>query len=354
MIKIKSYDEKFENLYYTNFKKLEENIKLQNSLNFFFDEKVEVESFLKILISKNFNDITFQDKKETKMIKLYYNLKNHIINGNTFIKEYEEFCNTHSMLKNRIFKNLFCKYYIKRFDNIIKEYIKYDKITDKNDFREKILKQNGLQVCPYCNKNTIDFFEEDDNRKKSNKSGIRLRTTGDLDHVLNKHNYPLFALSLYNFVPSCLVCNRTFKGDDSIDLLNPYIESFDSYAKFCIDEEDTDKWIQALDGNIDTVKLKININTTDDELKKKIDNNIKKFRLNKIYNCCSYVAVDLLYKKHKIPKETIINLFNDGETINLNNVEKERFYNILIYGFDFTDDEQLKKPYAKLARDLIK
>lgn len=32
-----------------------------------------------------------------------------------------------------------------------------------------------------------------------------------LDHVLNKANHPLTALSLYNFVPSCYACNAKFK-----------------------------------------------------------------------------------------------------------------------------------------------
>jgi len=57
-------------------------------------------------------------------------------------------------------------------------------------------------TCPYCNLayNAVLF---------RGKDGL-LRPS--LDHFLDKSNYPMFALSLGNLIPSCHHCNSTLKG----------------------------------------------------------------------------------------------------------------------------------------------
>lgn len=65
----------------------------------------------------------------------------------------------------------------------------------------------GLTVCPYCNRHFI------------NNRGDKLGS--QMDHFYNKDNYPIFAVSLYNFVPSCGVCNRN-KGNKEFRI-NPFI-----------------------------------------------------------------------------------------------------------------------------------
>lgn len=70
-----------------------------------------------------------------------------------------------------------------------------------------------VSTCNYCNMSYINTFEYI-NKKDGTKE---TRRTYDLDHFIPKSKCSLFALCLYNFVPSCKVCNQ-LKSDD-IDFL---------------------------------------------------------------------------------------------------------------------------------------
>lgn len=58
-----------------------------------------------------------------------------------------------------------------------------------------------LHSCFYCEMSYVNVFTIDRGKKKH----------FDVDHVLPKSECPLLALSLFNFVPSCQVCNSRIK-----------------------------------------------------------------------------------------------------------------------------------------------
>ena len=62
-----------------------------------------------------------------------------------------------------------------------------------------------INTCFYCNRAYINSYETTASAKKRQF---------DLDHFIPKSECPLFALSLYNFVPSCQVCNSRIKNAD--------------------------------------------------------------------------------------------------------------------------------------------
>ena len=77
----------------------------------------------------------------------------------------------------------------------------------------------GVSVCPYCNRQYVTNYESDNDEK----------TSADLDHYYCKSRYPFLALSVYNFVPSCQICNTLFKGDKDFYLeehINPHKGTF--------------------------------------------------------------------------------------------------------------------------------
>ncbi len=87
--------------------------------------------------------------------------------------------------------------------------------------RSELLK---IRTCFYCNISYIDCFKND----KGNIVG-----QFDLDHFLPKSKYPIVGLSLFNFVPSCGVCNSGSKGATDIleidDVVNNKISPQDAY-----------------------------------------------------------------------------------------------------------------------------
>ena len=59
----------------------------------------------------------------------------------------------------------------------------------------------GLNVCPYCNTQYTFTIKTS-----------RGRTRPQYDHFFKKSKHPYFALSFYNLIPSCYVCNANLKG----------------------------------------------------------------------------------------------------------------------------------------------
>lgn len=103
------------------------------------------------------------------------------------------------------------------FENL---YVKFRRSITGGKFIEKV----ALNVCPYCNRNYIYNFNEDSSTK----------TTAQLDHFYDKSSYPYLAVSLYNLIPSCGTCNLRKSKKDTLEkpILNPYLDSFDDFAKF--------------------------------------------------------------------------------------------------------------------------
>ena len=80
----------------------------------------------------------------------------------------------------------------------------------------------GVTVCPYCNRSYIFTVEKEARNGKARPQ---------YDHFFPKSKYPYLAVSMYNLVPSCAVCNSgksnvdSFK-DQKVQYLNPYVEGY--------------------------------------------------------------------------------------------------------------------------------
>lgn len=116
---------------------------------------------------------------------------------------------------------------LKELDEIFKYTKCYDRmIADFFWRRSDMLK---IHTCYYCDMAYINVYScqnEDGKLKKMRQF--------DLDHYLPKALCPCLALSLFNFVPSCQVCNSRIKGDrlptvdsEELKVLSPTSDSND-------------------------------------------------------------------------------------------------------------------------------
>ena len=129
-------------------------------------------------------------------------------------------------------KNEFEEEIITPLDNYIKKINKDYKLTEifdykrmeKDNWRNKILADINIEVCPYCNRQFIN---------KYNYKGDE-RVTADLDHFIIKSKFPLFSLSLFNFIPSCQICNSRMKGQRLSDVVYPFADGFDDDCYFSL------------------------------------------------------------------------------------------------------------------------
>ncbi len=166
--------------------------------------------------------------------------------------------------------------------------------------RDTILEKLNVGVCPYCNRNYVDTFEDKEEDKK-------IRSNASLDHFLNKSTYPFLALSLYNFIPSCSVCNSRFKGYKNKEIINPYFEEYGEDCKFKINFKSAEEVI----GINQNLEIKLNINeSAKNDLKTKISNSNKLFRIESIYQNHGKQASEILEKKQRYTDKYINDIYN--------------------------------------------
>ena len=156
-----------------------------------------------------------------------------------------------------------------------------------------------LEVCPYCNKEYIPIT----------KTNNRFRA--EIDHFFPKATYPYLSCSLFNLIPSCLVCNHhkneiynKYNHQGNIQLtIYPYTEGFEE-----IDGDGKIKknaFFKAIPGSGDLYKskeieLKYNNPLLEDKMKKSND----AFLIEELYNTCTTELEDLLtrYRNYAEPK----------------------------------------------------
>lgn len=185
----------------------------------------------------------------------------------------------------------------------------------------------GLLVCPYCNRNYVN------NRGKAFGS--------EMDHFYNKKKYPMFAISLYNFIPSCSTCNR-IKGIKELKI-NPFLRNDTNRIKFDI-TIDVDGYkidfIHDLNGNV-TDKNNI------EELKK----DVITLRLDEAYEIHDIEIKEMVERERKFGseyREFLKKIFPEE------GFELEKKIDVLIYGdVVFTPDEELvNKSLGKFKKDV--
>lgn len=82
----------------------------------------------------------------------------------------------------------------------------------QNIKKDKFVEAVGIKVCPYCNRTFIQ------NVAIGKKSVVK----GELDHFLNKDDFPYFSICKYNLVPSCPFCNHGKGNENKPNLQSPY------------------------------------------------------------------------------------------------------------------------------------
>lgn len=238
-------------------------------------------------------------------------------------------------------------------------YTDYSLLSDKK--RHDLINSLGLKTCPYCNRQYITSWTD----KKNGK------TTADLDHFYPKSLFPLFALSAFNFIPSCHICNSLMKGDRYFETIYPYEDSAESEVRFNIrltrsePKDIVDIWLGKGKAALPEIKKKCEmeiINACKDKIRKKlIDNEIDLFRLKELYKNHLDEAVNVflilrIYLEEDFYRNNINNICEkidmkviDGDS----KVTKEEIRYFLL-GLVADGQGEMDKPLAKMISDIYK
>ncbi|MBI1225169.1 MAG: hypothetical protein GC192_08000 [Bacteroidetes bacterium] len=197
----------------------------------------------------------------------------------------------------------------------------------------KLIEDLDLSVCPYCNRN---FIYNTDNKRPS-----------EIDHFHAKSKYPLLAMSFYNLVPSCKVCNH-FKNDAADKkLINPYDTRYDWNAllKFRLKVTAADFYF-----NAKSVEVQFENLAEDKETRDRVRNTISVFELEDQYKHHRDFVIELIQKKYLYSDDYLNALYKQYEGTIFRNREDI----LRLVTTNFVDEKDLKnRPLAKLTKDIV-
>lgn len=280
-----------------------------------------------------------------------------------------------SMIKNVLWRDKISRYVFDDLSDenyVISTYKKKIKENTKDFFLKnyeryrrtiklaKIVQMMGIEVCPYCNRNFIENYVV---RKENGQRKVYFK--GDLDHHYSKEEIPALALSFFNLVPSCKVCNheksnllkRTFYPfyDNEDDEYHFSIEVYDNndISDIVYEEPIEDIEKKRFDSTVwqgisDNFKIKLYGNSKK-QLSERMENSKVIFCLEKKYNHSKEYVKEIIRKKyiysevHKdILLKNFVDIFADEKQI------KETLYS-------YSDREEYMhiRPLSKLTKDIL-
>ena len=194
----------------------------------------------------------------------------------------------------------------------------------------------GIRTCPYCNRGFIGVTG-------GHLLGVQL------DHFYNRRYFPFLAVSLYNLVPCCGVCNHV-KRDDVADIISPYEDDadFDKAVHFTYEIPKTS--IKDPDGG--KRRLGIEISESDAIKRQRYQNNIDMFRLKETYEFQEIEAERFYEKMLAYPESRLREIEqhfikNSDHSVTAADLEEALFREYFTEPSDYT-----QKPMAKFYRDL--
>ena len=220
------------------------------------------------------------------------------------------------------------KAYSKQVINDIKELF-VDVIYSTKLDKQKLIDAIGLNTCPYCNRNYIYTITKG-------------KVNHQLDHFYPKHKYPLFAVSLYNLIPSCAMCNSAgAKGiKDPLEhaLISPYLVK---HLDFHFNYKLLSPAIIKGDYNGETIGIYLD--------NRKAEND-SVFHLTSFYEKHDDHVVDLIYKRKFVYTDKFLKSLSKiiGNKIN------QSIINRFLTGAYTTEDEYHKRPLSKLYTEIAK
>jgi hypothetical protein len=237
----------------------------------------------------------------------------------------------------------FCK--VKGRNALINVNYKLKKIFDYRHFSSKntpgynaytLTKRLGFNTCPYCNRGYIYTVE-----------GAKEKIVRpDIDHFYAKSDYPLLALSFYNLIPSCLVCNRTLKGKKKVESsLNPYEDGFGDSLTFNYFFKTTESG-KGFSNHFD---IFFKENELAPAKVRRCNKNVELFKLKEIYEMSHGNEIAEIIKKHEMSSGRYLQLLHKTFP-KLGTIQE--LYNIA-FGNYYLEEDYDKRPLSKLTRDIF-
>jgi hypothetical protein len=247
--------------------------------------------------------------------------------------------------------------YLTSFGRSLTKVFNYDAFRDRDKKWDayQLTEQLGIDVCPYCNRGYTFTINK----------GQRIARP-ELDHFLAKSKYPYLALSFYNLIPSCHICNANLKHDKTFDLSNhihPYRDSLHEIVKFSIKlKKKTDSTLKDAAksfgvgffyGSLESFDIITRNRKTDGEgaakSNKRATRSLKEFRILETYERHKDLVMDMILSATLYEEDYIQSLLADFEGKLFRNRDDVLRY--ITHNYPSSADMP-KRAFSKLARDI--
>lgn len=227
----------------------------------------------------------------------------------------------------------------------IRTIFNYEKFRDKSVtlYDAYDLANNlGVRTCLYCNRMyTITVA-------KGVKTDEKI-TRPQFDHFFDKAKNPLLALSIFNLIPSCNICNSTLKGTKEFALhsyMHPYIDNYINQYSYKFIPHD----VSSILGQKSNLDVKISIKTGILKDLGKIKKTSELFKLSDIMSGHSEELKDMFDIRYKFSQRYFKELFTTYKKLGLTYEEVYR----IVFGVHFIEDKFNQRPFSKLKKDILK
>jgi hypothetical protein len=273
------------------------------------------------------NKIDASKLEELQKVFLLNNLKEILTDTpHNLLKLNKSFCEIQipdAFLKSRLKAIFNYKDFIKKDDT---KYCAYTLAENLN-----------IRTCLYCNRQyTLTVVNKKDQI-----------TRPEFDHFFDQSTYPLLALSIYNLIPSCHICNSTLKHTKPFDLDNyvhPYVNNVCSQYRYTYLPHDVTSILGA------SSKLEVEIISEGQPDSAKIANSKNVFKLEQIYNGHTEELTDLFDIRYKLSERYLEELMKTYKHLGIN---REEIYK-LAFGVHYNEDDFVRRPFSKIKKDILK
>jgi len=325
-----------------------------------------IDNYSELISDCENDDVDETVEKELKEIKRELPTQKSIVDDN-WKAEYEKLYKL--ILKSvyfdiNDFKECTCKTHVQKLISNVRNRINsrnvHDIITSVFSYKDFSDKKNNiwnaydwvkflnLKTCPYCNRQFIHFHVEE------NENIMRPA----LDHFIPKGLYPFLSVSLFNLIPSCHVCNSSFKGEIDFYLkkhINPFEESFGKAGIFETDFKRNGDGTYNIDYLTSVKKsekfdLFLTVKTDDEELRAKICQSNETFKIDRLYQNHKDYAHEIIKKTHMYNNTRLKELMESfgGQLFDSKEELKQ-----LIMGNYLNPEQQGDRVLAKLTQDIF-
>ncbi len=201
----------------------------------------------------------------------------------------------------------------------------------------------GIDCCPYCNRNyTMSHQQKYDLIKKENKYVFP-----SFDHFYPKEIYPLLALSFYNLIPCCTLCNSDYKGaKDPNDVNKSDYKILHPYTEFENDHFSFDFIPEKYEGLIGkNKKIDLKINYKNDLLKSDLEKSISFFGILENYRNHLNLIQDIIDKKITFG-DKYLSIIQGAYGIDFHTTYR------MLFETHYDNDKLYKLPFSKLKKDI--